>query len=1635
MPVTGRFLAWAGLAGLLAGGAAAVELQGTLQGRRTITAAESPLRIPTTLTVPAGAVLRLEPGVVVQLGAGACLVVRGQLQALGDKRAPIRFEPLGDDVRWGNVKILGDKDPPCYDGDRHYLEDSGGSRLLFCEFRGGGQVPDQQYDGGALYLNGSAPIVKDCLFQGNQADRGGALVCYNFATPLIEGCTFEGNSSLLDDGGALYCFFYSDAQILRNFFVQNSSARHAGGLYVSVSNPLVQENAFIDNTATGWGGALYVSSSSPRILDNALYEASAEERSTGLVFQSDCRPEVRGNSLQSGGVEVYGLNLGGDLDLGGNWWGTTDEFAIQGKVQQRGRGQDRKLAIAPWRDRPVSNLLTQPVEILSLQAMVDAGWADTLAFDLCDGALARLQVLAVDRNRYAVDQTIVEARVLERPVAPLTLILVESDKASGVFRGRLALGRDEEDLPALRVAVGEHVLFSSATNPDLRRLYRVDEARPVVHGLTVLSESDPTHAVAATQQVGWQYFSLLGEPLSAWHLQVSTDSTFARPEMWDSGPVPAPAPTRVLTYAGSPLQDGERYFLRLRCQGGGAWSAWKRFVVRTDNAEATLRMNSLPPVPGLLEPAAEAVLPLLRPTLRVAVVRDREGDTVSYQFQVAADEYFQQVLAGSEARTWREPAWTLDRDLAENSACWWRVRVLDGYEEGAWSAPRRVHLNAVEEAPLPFALTGPSGAIADLAPEFLWSAATDPDPLAQVAYTLLVAAREDLSQAERVTGLQEPAARLKHELANGKPAWWAVEAQDNSGRVTRSRQVLGLTPDSTPSTPRPLFPTGGEETLAGQRLRFTPSQDPWPADRLLYELQVITEGGSFDKPLISLKGLGAQELAATSLDALAESRLLAEDRAHAWRLRAVDNHGAASAWSEPAACWLNRSNSPPARPEAGLAPADGALLRQAPGLSWNAVADPDHTDPPSSLTYVVQLCREPDFKGEVIEERLTGQTRLELEGRIADDARWHWRVQALDNENAASGWSAARALVYNRADQPPAGLAWLQPAEGATQARLDQVELAWQAATDPDWDARLTYSWRLSPAAEPGRTLAQGTTSGTQAVAKASLASRADYLLLLSVKDETGLEQVLPPRHLRVDSHPTPPVLTVTQEELALGDALTWQAATDPDPADRLSYRINLKCETGKAMSATMTGTQAQLGRLPGIELLPEDKAVAWTVSAVDPHGLEAISAEGRFWLNRANTAPGAPAFSAELVAAGTLRTDRPAIAFTPGRDPDHGDPPATLWHELQVAAGATFQGAVIQRVEAGQVSLPALALGDNARWHLRLRCLDNEGATGPWSPPIQLLVNLRDDAPSAPVVGEPSAGQRLFDLGGLNVAWQAATDPDLEARLRYRVVLQDDAGAEVARRETTQTRLRFDQALQNDGAYRVQVTALDETGLETAAPPVRVTVDSRPGATTLVGSAGQVLGAADLLAWSAATDPDPADKLSYSLEWASSRAFADPHPLSVAGLKQVLGALKGLPENGEVWLRVRAVDPHHLEGPWSEARQVTYDAIKEKPTAPAPLGPADGFEQVAGSVAFSWKAGQDPDPGPAPRHRLVLSGSGGERREEASGEALSLDLAPGTWTWRVEAVDAGGLSASSTARRLVLSSPPAPTPPGSPAP
>jgi len=88
----------------------ATDVCGPVAAGATWTRAASPYQTTCDVSVPAGAMLTIEPGVEVRLGANHAINVDGALRAVGTAEAPIRFGPSGEQS-WFSVQLTASSGP------------------------------------------------------------------------------------------------------------------------------------------------------------------------------------------------------------------------------------------------------------------------------------------------------------------------------------------------------------------------------------------------------------------------------------------------------------------------------------------------------------------------------------------------------------------------------------------------------------------------------------------------------------------------------------------------------------------------------------------------------------------------------------------------------------------------------------------------------------------------------------------------------------------------------------------------------------------------------------------------------------------------------------------------------------------------------------------------------------------------------------------------------------------------------------------------------------------------------------------------------------------------------------------------------------------------------------------------------------------------------------------------------------------------------------------------------------------------------------------------------------------------------------------------------------------------------------
>lgn len=311
--------------------------------------------------------------------------------------------------------------------------------------------------------------------------------------------------------------------------------------------------------------------------------------------------------------------------------------------------------------------------------------------------------------------------------------------------------------------------------------YQAASGAPMVVNLTV-SPGTPLRMVDHTPVISWTYLDPESVPQEMYHLQVGDNNDWATAEMWDYGPTFG-ADSQV-TYDGLELQDGDRYYYRVRVFDGTLWSAW---------ATGSLRMNSEPTMVTGLEPRDMSGVTSSTPVLSHDNAFDEQYDLLVYAYRVYADSLLTLLIAEADSQP-GDPgtttSWPVPVTLDEDSAYFWRVRASDGYEDGPWSETAAFWVNGINQPPSPSSLVAPdSGAvISDTTVAFAWTAATDDDPYDRIRYTLMYATSPTFAGAVTISDLDT----TSHTLAEPPDPglyYWKVISADMFGASTASFQV------------------------------------------------------------------------------------------------------------------------------------------------------------------------------------------------------------------------------------------------------------------------------------------------------------------------------------------------------------------------------------------------------------------------------------------------------------------------------------------------------------------------------------------------------------------------------------------------------------------------------------------------------------------------------------------------------------------------------------------------------------------------------------------------------------------------------------------------------------------------------
>ncbi len=457
------------------------------------------------------------------------------------------------------------------------------------------------------------------------------------------------------------------------------------------------------------------------------------------------------------------------------------------------------------------------------------------------------------------------------------------------------------------------------------------------------------------------------------------------------------------------LLENAHYFWRARAYDGKLYGPWMN--------TASFRINTVneppaPPVPT--SPADGMSVSILAPMLVVMNAADPDSTGLTYNFDLALDPGFTQVVASTRGISEGQgtTSWQVPLNLQENTWYYWRAQADDWLVEGPWSATVRFFVNTTNEAPTAPVIIAPvTGAtVPALAVDITATNSNDPDS-AVLSYSF---------ELDKATTFDSPALMASGRVPEGQgtTTWNTPRLEDNTLYYVRVKASDGIaesawstvvwfftnTVNDPPTTPILANPSNGAGVnVLSPTLSVYDSTDP-DRDVLTYEFELYSDAALTTR-VTSTAGV-AETAQITSWSVSVE---LAENRTYYWRARASDG-ALTNGWMPAASFMVNTANDAPGAPKLS-SPADGSSVATlTPTLAIVNAVDPDS----SSLTYEFEIYAGGSLVASLagVAENASGITAIETGTILADNTAYQWRARAFDGDQYGPWMTMASFTVH-----------------------------------------------------------------------------------------------------------------------------------------------------------------------------------------------------------------------------------------------------------------------------------------------------------------------------------------------------------------------------------------------------------------------------------------------------------------------------------------------------------------------------------------------------------------------------------------------------------------------------------------------
>ncbi|HEY5998126.1 MAG TPA: PKD domain-containing protein [bacterium] len=1066
------------------------------------------------------------------------------------------------------------------------------------------------------------------------------------------------------------------------------------------------------------------------------------------------------------------------------------------------------------------------------------------------------------------------------------------------------------------------------------------------------------------------------------------------------------------------LADNAPYWWRVRAGDGVHASAWAygSFFVNT--------ANDPPAGVGVSQPGDGRSVGTTTPALVVRNATDVDRDAVTYGFEVFSDAGMTALVASASdvaAGGGGTTSWTVPAPLADQTTYYWRATARD--EHGATAVVTASFLVDTGNQPpsAPTVVAPADGAeTTAMAPTLTVGNASDPE-VSPLTY---------LFELDTVPSFNSPGLVSSVAIAEGPgETSWTVPAGlvDNTRYYWRARAadagadgpwvVASLfvnTVNDSPGTPTVLNPAaGGEVWSTSPDLALNAPVDA-DGDALSYDFEVYAEAALTTHVAFASGGGATWTVSATLVD----------DRSYWWRARAVDEHGAASGWSEAQSFFVNVRgyNNPPtilvARPAAAEAPSNAVSFE----VRWTD-GDPDSAA-------LVSLYYDDDGDGfdgtpivAAIAENDAANAFTWDTSALADGSWWVYAVIA-DEENEARAYGAGPVVIDRTAPvvtASPAGGLFNAP-QGVVLTASETAVIRYTTDGSAPTAASPVYAGPIAVpvsgtlrffAVDPaGNVGPEG--SETYDIDEVPPAVAIDALPALwrsASYTMTGTAEAGSTVSLAVD---TPATVGVVSQPVGG----TWSATVSGLVHGPNTFTATAVDPAGNA-AQDVAALEVNLNQAPVLDPIgprgvAENQPLVFGVTASDPDGpAPAITAQGlpagasfiggtfawtptydqsgeynvtfiaddgdlqdaesvAITVTNVNRAPTVPQVSAPQAQA-EVPSARPALVLENSVDPD-GD---ALAYEFEVYGDQALtlpeaaSGLVAQ--QAGTTSWTVGAdLADNAWHYWRGRATDGSSPTL-WADG-SFFVNTANEPPGVFDVAAPAPGADVAtqtpelrvanagDVDGDAVWYSFAVYADDGLTSQEDLVTGIPAGTGGSTAWTTAVPLA-------DNAWHFwTATATDEHGLATAIGPSAFfvnTANDAPAAPAVASPAdgSEVASTSVTLSVANATDVDR-NPLTYFFELDTAPTFDTPNRRTSGEVAETEGTtswgVAGLADNTRYYWHAKAADAW-TESPWAGAGFFVNTA-NDAPSAPTPRNPGAGAWVDGVTPRLEVYAAVDPD-------------------------------------------------------------------------